>query len=244
MFEIGSALRVARERQGLERAEVERQTRIRQRYLAALEEERFELIPARAYAKGFLRLYADFLGLDGQRFVDEFNVRFPEPELLELGSRAPTSIGRGRAPRLALVLVAVPVIALLGVLAWRFGTGHRAPSTPASAPTTAAPRHAAPSAPPQPNPASPARTAHLLLQARGRCWVSARVGSEAGRVLYEGTLDTGDVLRYTLAPRRPRLWLRIGAPWNLQLALNHKRISTLLSRPGNIVVTRSGIAAA
>jgi transcriptional regulator with XRE-family HTH domain len=127
VFEIGSALRVARERQRLERAEVERETRIRQRYLAALEEERFELLPARAYAKGFLRLPADFLGIDGQRFVDEFTLRFPEPELLELGSRAPTRIGRGRAPRLALVLVAVPAIAVLGVFAWRFGTGHRTP---------------------------------------------------------------------------------------------------------------------
>jgi hypothetical protein len=70
------------------------------------------------------------------------------------------------------------------------------------------------------------------------------LGSEAGHVLYEGTLGTGDVLRYTLAPRRPRLWLRIGAPWNLQLALNHERIGTLLSGPGNIVVTRSGTATA
>ena len=48
MVEIGSTLREARERQGFERGDVERETRIRERYLAALEEERFELLPARA----------------------------------------------------------------------------------------------------------------------------------------------------------------------------------------------------
>src|SRR2546428_2842441 len=80
VVEIGNALRSVRERRGLELREVERETRIRERYLAALEEERFERLPARAYAKGFLRVYADFLGLDGRLIVDEFNERFPEAD--------------------------------------------------------------------------------------------------------------------------------------------------------------------
>src|SRR5713226_5090425 len=72
MFEIGSTLREARERQAFELADVERATKIRLRYLAALEEERFERLPGGAYAKGFLRSYAEFLGLEGQLFVDEY----------------------------------------------------------------------------------------------------------------------------------------------------------------------------
>src|SRR5437899_13057613 len=86
VVEIGNALRSVRERRGLELREVERETRIRARYLAALEQERFDLLPARAYAKGFLRVYADFLGLDGRLIVDEFNTRFPETEEPELES--------------------------------------------------------------------------------------------------------------------------------------------------------------
>jgi transcriptional regulator with XRE-family HTH domain len=241
VFEIGSALREARERQGLQRADVERETRIRQRYLGALEEERFELIPAQAYAKGFLRLYADFLGLDGQRFVDEFNRRFPEPELPALGSLAPARTGRRRAPLLALAVVAVSAAALLGVLAWRLGTGHSSPASPAPLPVGAT-RHAAPSAAPHRSRPVHAASAHLLLRARGPCWLSARVGSETGDVLYEGTLGPGGILRYTLAARRPRLWLRIGAPWNLQVELDRKQVGPLPSGPGNIVVTRGGIA--
>ena len=77
MFEIGSSLREARERRGLELAAVEQDTRISARSLRALEEERFDLLPERVYALGFLRTYADYLGLDGQQFVDELSSRLP-----------------------------------------------------------------------------------------------------------------------------------------------------------------------
>jgi cytoskeletal protein RodZ len=76
MFEIGPSLREARSRRGLSPADVHKATRIRERYLSALEEERWELLPGDAYAKGFLRTYAEFLGLDGQLYVDEYNARF------------------------------------------------------------------------------------------------------------------------------------------------------------------------
>jgi cytoskeleton protein RodZ len=70
MFEIGSSLRAARMRQGLELSEVERDTRIRAKYLGALEDDRFDVLPGPAYVKWFLRSYADYIGLDGQRLVD------------------------------------------------------------------------------------------------------------------------------------------------------------------------------
>jgi cytoskeletal protein RodZ len=68
MFEFGSSLREARVRRGIELAQVAAETRIRRRYLQALEEERFELRPGSVYAKGFLRAYADYLGLESQLF--------------------------------------------------------------------------------------------------------------------------------------------------------------------------------
>ena len=96
LFEIGSTLREARMRQGLELRDAERATRIRARYLAALEEERFDQLPAEAYAKGFLRTYADFLGLDADLFVAELNSRFeasrpPPPPSPSGGLSLPTS---------------------------------------------------------------------------------------------------------------------------------------------------------
>src|SRR5919106_6109313 len=75
MFEIGSTLRQSRTRQGLELRDAERETRIRTKYLAPLEEERSDQLPAEAYAKAFLRTYADFLGLDSELFVAELHSR-------------------------------------------------------------------------------------------------------------------------------------------------------------------------
>src|SRR5712692_7635203 len=68
MLEIGIGLRQTRESRGLVLAEAEAETRIRGRYLAALEEELFEALPE-GYARTFLRSYANYLGLDGQLFV-------------------------------------------------------------------------------------------------------------------------------------------------------------------------------
>ena len=73
MFEIGNSLREARLRQGLEFVEVEQATKIRGKYLRALEDEQFDILPGQTYVKGFLRTYAEYLGLDGQLYVDEYN---------------------------------------------------------------------------------------------------------------------------------------------------------------------------
>src|SRR5437764_2018698 len=115
VFQIGNSLRTAREQQQLELAAGERETRIRTKYLQALEEERFDVLPGTAYVKGFLRTYADFLGLDGPRFVDEFNERFAPTELPE----APPPV-RIRGPRrwLDARLVAIPLFVGVALLGW------------------------------------------------------------------------------------------------------------------------------
>jgi len=86
MFALGASLEEARRRRGLDLEQVEEATHIHRRYLRALEEERFELLPGDAYAKGFLRAYAQFLGLDANRYRDEFSARIagraPEPALV------------------------------------------------------------------------------------------------------------------------------------------------------------------
>ena len=119
MFELGSSLRETRVRRGIKLAQVAAETRIRTRYLQALEDERFELLPGSVYAKGFLRAYADYLGLDGQLFVDEYNSRHgadeapPAPPQLEL---------RPWPLRLEVIAAAILFLALAGgLLAWQLG---------------------------------------------------------------------------------------------------------------------------
>ena len=76
--------------------QAEQATKIRVRYLRALEDERFEQLPSQTYVKGFLRTYADYLGLDGQLYVDEFNSRFATGD--DHDARAATLVGAAGAP--------------------------------------------------------------------------------------------------------------------------------------------------
>jgi cytoskeleton protein RodZ len=72
MAEIGYRLVRAREARGLTLEDAERDTRISRRYLEALEDEQFERIPAPVYARGFLRSYAQYLGMDPQELLALF----------------------------------------------------------------------------------------------------------------------------------------------------------------------------
>lgn len=215
-------------RRELELSQVERATRIRAKYLQALEDERFDVLPGAAYAKGFLRTYADFLGLDAQRFVDEYDTRFAPVEVPE--AAPPVRVQRPRR-LLGARLVVVPLAVAVGLFVWRLASsgGHQhaafgppPPHVPAST-----------AAPPLP-PATPhrPRTARIaLVAARGSCWLSVRLGSEAGKLVYERTLEQGQMVRFA----GPRLWIRLGAPWNLDATLNGKR-AQLPTSIGNVVV--------
>src|SRR5215475_6816549 len=130
MFEIGNSLREARLRQQLDFAELEQQTKIRSKYLQALEDEQFEVLPAPTYVKGFLRNYADALGLEGQLYVDEYNSRFVTgEEETPLRPRdyqrrpRPQSYGpRFQTRAVVLVLGAIAVVVVLVIGAAKFGS--------------------------------------------------------------------------------------------------------------------------
>ncbi|MGE5597113.1 MAG: helix-turn-helix domain-containing protein [Hyphomicrobiales bacterium] len=80
MAELGSALVRAREAKGLTLEDAERDTRISRRYLQALETEQFNIIPAPVYARGFLRSYSQYLGLDPQEMLALFPREHEYPE--------------------------------------------------------------------------------------------------------------------------------------------------------------------
>jgi cytoskeletal protein RodZ len=94
---IGSILKEERARQGLEIGAVEERTKIRTKYLRALENEDWDILPGPAYTRAYLRTYAGMLGLDADALVDEYRERFEEPESPPLGLGEP--VLRGRMPR-------------------------------------------------------------------------------------------------------------------------------------------------
>ena len=245
MFEIGNSLREARLRQGLDFPELEQATKIRAKYLRALEEEQFDSLPGQTYVKGFLRGYADSLGLDGQLYVDEYNSRYvtneDEPPL-----RARRSTVQVRNPRLesrvvVAALVAIAVVTALVIAAWRFGGPDEARNTIPNLgrapiqPRVKKPRPRPPERRATRAPARPAPARLLLTAARGNCWIEVHAGSPNGELLYEGTLELGQSQRFV----RRRLWINVGAPANLAVTLNGRRITRPV--PGILVATAKGI---
>jgi cytoskeleton protein RodZ len=101
MLEIGTTLREARMRARIDVSEIEEQTKIRAKYLRALENEEWGLLPGPAYAKSFLRAYAHALGLDGRPLVEEYKERFEHPAESDWGEHhqpIPYVPRRGRMP--------------------------------------------------------------------------------------------------------------------------------------------------
>ena len=136
MFEIGNSLREARLLQGYELPRVEADTKIRAKYLRALEEERFEVLPGETYVKGFLRTYAEYLGLDGQLYVDEFNSRFGaegdeprEPVVPRRTSNVARQHRRLERRWIAFALTGIAALVVFFIAAWKSAGGFSLAAT-------------------------------------------------------------------------------------------------------------------
>src|SRR6185437_11391512 len=203
MGELGAKLRGERERRGIGIDEVEAETRIRAKFLLALEEERFDVLPGPAYVRAFVRDYAEQLGLDPQEMVAELNAR---PELVpdEVVMVPPRRVAAvpllDRRARIVVWIAAAVIVALIAAAAIAFlalrGSSSGAPpaspagqtgTTPAGQATT--PPTTASGVTTTPPPAGPAP---LVLGATGGdVWLDVRAGSATGKVLFQSTLAPG-----------------------------------------------------
>jgi hypothetical protein len=240
VFEIGSSLREARIRQGIDFPALEQATKIRAKYLRALEDERFELLPAHTYVKGFLRSYADYLGLDGELYVDEYNSRYVSGEeethvgARRAPSRVPAARRRRREQREAgavlLALAAIGVVTALVIVAWRFG-GPEEGRVPGLDPPDAGAQ-----AQGRGGPATDG-TARITLWARnGDTGLQVFRESFRGKVVYSGTLQRGQTQRFTGS----RLAIRVGRPQSVRVAVNGAR-AQLMRLWATYLVTPNGL---
>ena len=236
MFEIGNSLREARLRQHLEFPEIEQATKIRGKYLRALEDEQFDVLPAQTYVKGFLRSYAEYLGLDGQLYVDEYNSRFVVGEedapARPRRSAPPPSRGAQVQSRVVLLtLLGIAAVTAIVIVAWTWGEPQK--KEPVGLGTTPAQTPGAVAKPPVAT-----NGVRLIVTAvRGNCWLEVHSGSATGRIIFQGTLERGQ--RHVFTGRK--LWITLDRPENLRTILNgHTRV---LSGGGvkTLIVTARGI---
>jgi cytoskeleton protein RodZ len=143
MPEIGDQLRETRMRNRIDITDVEAATKIRAKYLRALENEEWDLLPGPTFVKTFLRTYADYLGLDARNLVEEYRARYERPAGQELAPFGANIGGRRARPRRPIfapwMAVLVGILALVGALfalgKWGDGGGgeQEAGRRPASA---------------------------------------------------------------------------------------------------------------
>jgi hypothetical protein len=203
MPDIGASLREARMRARIDVSQIEAQTKIRAKYLRALENEEWDLLPGPTYVKSFLRTYAEALDLDAKLLVDEYKLRherLSEVELQPINAAAPGRERRRQTPVLPpWFFIAVIFIALVFAL---YLLGGDPPNDDATAPAPTTPtttqRPAAEPPPPPQQPAQP-RPVRLRLEATGPVNVCLKAG---GRTLVNGlTLEAGQRTR-TFRSRR------------------------------------------
>jgi cytoskeleton protein RodZ len=209
MPSIGETLREARMRQRLDIADVEARTKIRAKYLRALENEEFGMLPGPTFVKTFLRTYAEMLGLDPHVLVEEYRAGFEREDEMEAPLGPPAVAGRDRrhGPRMGpgslilLVLVAiVAVLVAIGLASDDGGGGEQAsaPETTSSVTETT----------PPPEPARPTRVS-LRVTPATPTYVCVDRGAGTP-VIFENTIEgaqtfRGKRLRVNLGKRDVRL---------------------------------------
>ena len=267
MRDVGNTLREARIRKGFTITDVESVTKIRTKYLQALEENDFEVLPGPTVVKAFLRSYAVFLKLDPDLLLVEYRSQY-EDQKDEIGPlrtdmaqqpRTRTSAERKqkRTRRTQRGYVAAGVIAVVAIilLAW-LGSGrgqtpatidgsNLATSTSAAASTTVAVETTSTSSTVVESTSSTAgvptttgeNVTMVLAVSQGSCWLVVHEDSENGAELYAGTLSAGGRQTFDTAKR---YWLMAGIPDALTITVNGTPYS-LTGDAGSFVVTETGV---
>jgi hypothetical protein len=137
MPEIGATLREARMRARIDVSEIEAQTKIRAKYLRALENEEWGLLPGSTFVKSFLRTYAQALDLDGKALVEEYRLHHESPSEGSLEpivstpqrarGRTPGGGGPSRGYMLAVGAIGAVIVLLIVLLV--AGGGSSTPTT-------------------------------------------------------------------------------------------------------------------
>ena len=226
MFEIGNTLREARVRRNLTLQQVEEDTKIRVRYVQAMENEDFDVMPGATYVKGFLRTYSEYLALDPAVIIDEYRSRGVKTgEIQEpFGGVSMLGAPRGHRGRNTVVFVAVICLLVLGVI-WILGRGTDKPQS--TKPGALGITSASPSPSPSPS-VKPQKTAPPVVPGElrvtvpdGESWIEVRKDSSTGPVLFSGTVKKGNTRVFV----GDVLWLRLGNPSAVRLRVEGRKIA-------------------
>jgi cytoskeletal protein RodZ len=224
---IGERLRRAREERGMSLDDVANQTRIPIRHLQHIEQEEWDALPGITYCVGFVRSYANMIGLDGAELGRELRdklggtmTRAPAPQYLE-----PADPSRVPPRSLALIAGIIAVVAIVLYLLWRGSLGDADEAAPVASATTEAPVQGptAPAAQPQAQPAS-VTGQPVTLTATQEVWLRIS-DSSGGPALFSGIMAPGQTFQVPLTAQAPVI--RTGRPQVLRVTIGTRDIGPL-----------------
>lgn len=229
----GGRLRSAREAAGLSRSDIASRTKIAERHLLAIEENRFADLAARTYAVGFARAYARALGLDEAEIAALVRGQLDAEDIdrpVTMPSFEPGDPARVPPVRVAWLAGGGAIIVIIALLV--FWSSFLSPQgkLPDLLPTqTHMPVASAPAQPPRAQPRS-IEGQVVLTATDDNVWLE--ITDAAGTKLLEKTLAKGESWTVPAGAQGPRL--RTGRPDALQLAVGGKAIAPLSDRPTTV----------
>ncbi|MGI5836256.1 MAG: helix-turn-helix domain-containing protein [Chloroflexota bacterium] len=231
---MGEVLTDARHRRGVTIEDAEAYTKIRKKYLIALEEDDYSELPEPIYARGFLQIYAEYLGIDPDFAVKLFNPPNPIPSPTMMIK--PAASGLPSRPGLPLRGFVFFSLACLGIAALFYlyaqyaayvsnslGTIGSLDLTPRPAALTTptvvalAPAPTATATPlPTPSP-TPSQGVVVIARITDRCWMRVIADGQTSSPLFEGELDAGDTRTWKA---RDRIDMRVGNAGAIEVTVN------------------------
>jgi hypothetical protein len=192
---VGERLRTEREHQQITLEQVAARTRIPTRHLVAIENGEYATLPATTYSAGFVKTYARMLGLDSQKYSEDFRGEMGVASVPQHqpASYEPADPRRTPPVGLALLTLLIAVVIGLGYLYWRGSSDQpsqlaaRGPEAETAAPSSAAPATTSPIA--APAPAATPQGGAVVIGATQDVWIKV---SDGGKTLFMGVLKTGD----------------------------------------------------
>jgi cytoskeleton protein RodZ len=184
---FGEWLRRQRELREISLRDIADRTKISLRYLEAMEADRFDLLPAPIFAKGFLREYARYVGLSPDEVVNHYLAVHQPEELDQPGDATLIAMEKKRRKKgggwtwgLFLLLAAALLLALVALVSWLVDKGENQPAA-APPPQVVSPQPASQPAvaPPAVTPEAPKAPIEVTLDFSGECWVKAAIDGKS-----------------------------------------------------------------
>jgi cytoskeleton protein RodZ len=227
VFEIGNTLREARVRRTLTLQQVEEDTKIRVKYVQAMENEDWDVMPGVTYVKGFLRTYSSYLGLDPEVMIGEYRSRAVSPSAEHHEPFGGSSVigkprrHRGRNTIVFVAVICLMILAVIYVLGLR-GGGDQTPNTKPGALGIVSPSPSASPTPTATQTVAPAVRRDLVKveAVSADCWIEVRRKSSTGVVLFSGTLKKGEQKRF----EGKDIWMSLGNPGAVHLVAAGKDV--------------------